>query len=716
MNGQQELDDLIMAAAQKDNDAAVAQLVKAVQAADLKLLKDSAGNFELLFDAWDESVYKSEDKATVCLLLAEKSILDSSSFRIALNSAIRKFLPPYISSPGVARAVGARDSAVSVADIARRIRKLQHLKTNAYVYQLESKTWGRIINIDKVVATIAVSTFATGGQISIPLGSALSGCYFFEANMEMTNIINTLKSSLKPAAYYREKLHHNSLGELSETKTREIIQQMFVPSLMGLEEFNTWWTSAEPVRKAEPAERTFRDARSLLELYNLLNPKKEASKKDAPKEEVPQEKPTLTAEEAAKLTRIFTNIRQSITPKDLEMLAACAAELAFAADDAVLHSMFDGMRGKVPFFPAEITDTIPLKNLEIWGRIPVKLLPGFLKVAELLYSRLEIAKLSMMLPLRCINFIFKQLTLDDISDALFAVENLRSDVLLAIWKNKDYPEEIRNFITMANICHALSEEGLPKEWTAAQRELKRDLFDKADFQKFVLANAGANIPSIISPIQRMRNMAPGECQSLLVKLARHSEELTAHIESGEGKKLLASQNEGQPAKVHEAPMTSMKSYKTLVAELENIVRVQVPENNKAIEIARGFGDFRENAEYDAAKERRRFLQRRRSELETLIATVQPVDFRELKADTSKVSLGTVVTLQDASGASKVYFIVGGWDGNPDRNLVSYKTKFGASLIGSKIGDSVTLPDGSGVTVKAIGPLPAELVKELSSEE
>ena len=65
MNGQQELDDLIMAAAQKDNDAAVAQLVKAVQAAELKLLKDSAGNFELLFDAWDESVYKSEDKATV---------------------------------------------------------------------------------------------------------------------------------------------------------------------------------------------------------------------------------------------------------------------------------------------------------------------------------------------------------------------------------------------------------------------------------------------------------------------------------------------------------------------------------------------------------------------------------------------------------------------------------------------------------------------------
>ena len=702
MIGQQELDDLIMAAAQPENDADVVRLLKAVQAADLKMLKDSASNFELLFDAWDESVYKSDDKASICLLLAEKSILDSTTFRIALNSAIRKILPPYISSPGVAKAVGARDSSVSVADAAQRIRKLQHLKTNAYIYQLESKTWGRIINIDKVVASIAVSTFATGGQISIPLSSALAGCFFFEASLEMTNIINTAKGMLKPSSYYREKLHHNSLGDLSETKTREIIQQMFVPSHLSLEDFNNWWNS-ETAAPAAPKQRTFRDARSILELQTLMK-------------DVPQSDLTLTAEEAAKLARLFSHIRPGMTPKDLEMLAVCIAELAYSAEDSVLHSMFDAVRGKVPFFPAEITENIPLKNLEIWGRIPVRLFPGFLKVAELLYSRLDIAKLSMMLPLRCINIIFEKLSLDDISDALFTVENLRSDVILAIWKNKKYPEEIRDFITMTNICHALSEEGLPKEWTAAQRELKRNLFDKADFQKFVLANAGSNIPSIISPIQRMRNMAPGECQSLLVKLARHSAELTEHIESGEGKKLLAAQNDGRTPKPHEAPMTSMKSYKALVEELDNIVRVQVPENNKAIEIARGFGDFRENAEYDAAKERRRFLQRRRSELETLVATVQPLNFLQFKADTSKVSMGTSVTLQDAAGGEKVYSIVGAWDGNPDRNLVSYKTKFGESLLGAKTGDTVTLPDGSKVTVKSIAPLPAGLAEELSPEE
>ncbi len=702
MNGQQNLDDLILEAAQPENDAAVSRLLKEVQSADLKLLKESAASFEILLDTWDESVYKSEDKASVCLVLAEKSVLDSSVFRIALNSAIRKFLPPYISSPAVAKAVGARDNTISVSDVAQRIRKLQRIKTNAYMYQMESRTWGRIINIDRVSAQIAISTFATGGQISIPVSAALSGCFFFEPSMDMTNLITSPKGTVKPASFYREKLHRYVLGDLSETKTHDIIQQLLVPGTMSQEAFDGWWEEKAAETASAPKKRSLGDARSMLELQILM--------KDIPAEEL-----TVTAADAAKLSRLFTNIRPGMTPKNLELLAACMAGLAAAADGEVLSAMFGGLRGKLPFFPQNVTGAIPLNNLEIWGRLPVRLLGGFMKVVFLLYSPVEIAKLSMHLPLRCITMIYEKLAQDDISDAVFAADFLRSDVILALWKNKNYPEELRNFITMANICRALSEEGLPKEWTAAQRELKRNLFDKPDFQKFVLANAGSNLASVINPIQRMHNMAPGECQSLLVKLSRYSEKLKAHIESGEGKKLLAGKD-NETAKQNDTPMTSLKSYKELAAELDNIVKVQVPENNKAIEIARGFGDFRENAEYDAAKERRRFLQRRRSELERLVATVQPINFLEFKADTSKISMGTEVVLQDASGSEKTYSIVGAWDGNPDLNRVSYKTKIGETMLGAKVGDSLTLPDGSKVTVKSIAPLNSDLAKELSPAE
>jgi len=703
MNGQLNLDDLILEAAQPENDAAVSRLLKEIQNADPKLLKESAASFEILLDTWDESIYKSEEKATVCLVLAEKSVLDSSIFRIALNSAIRKFLPPYISSPAVAKAVGARDNSISVSEVAQRIRKLQRIKTNAYIYQMESRIWGRIINIDRVSAQIAISTFATGGQISIPVSSALSGCYFFEAGMEMTNLITAKKGTVKSSNYYREKLHRYALGDLSETKIHDISQQLLVPGAMSQEAFDTWWEEKAPETSAAPKKRSLGDARSMLELQLLT--------KDIPAEEL-----SVSAEDAAKLSRLFTNIRPGMTPKDLELHATCMATLAGAADTEVLSSMVGGLRGKLPFFPQDVMGTIPLKNLEIWGRLPVRQLDGFMKVVFLLYSPLEIAKLSMHLPLRCITIIFEKLSLDDISAAVFAADFLRSDVILAIWKNKKYPKELRNVITMANTCRALSEEGLPKEWTAAQRELKRNLFEKPDFQEFVLANAGSNLALVINPIQRMRNMAAGECQSLLVKLARHSAELKAHIEGGKGKELLAAQDISEPTKQNETPMTSLKSYKELQDELDNIIKVQVPENNKAIEIARGFGDFRENAEYDAAKERRRFLQRRRSELERLVATVQPINFLEFKADTSKISMGTEVVLQDDSGAEKTYSIVGAWDGNPDQNRISYKTKIGETILGAKVGDSLTLPDGTKATVKSIAPLNADLAKELSPAE
>ena len=79
-------------------------------------------------------------------------------------------------------------------------------------------------------------------------------------------------------------------------------------------------------------------------------------------------------------------------------------------------------------------------------------------------------------------------------------------------------------------------------------------------------------------------------------------------------------------------------------------------------------------------------------------------------------MGTEVVLRDVSGAEKVYSIVGSSAGDPDRNLVSYKTKIGETLLGAKVGDSLTLPDGSKVTVKSIAPLKADLAKELSPEE
>ncbi|MFM9030905.1 MAG: GreA/GreB family elongation factor, partial [Opitutaceae bacterium] len=41
-----------------------------------------------------------------------------------------------------------------------------------------------------------------------------------------------------------------------------------------------------------------------------------------------------------------------------------------------------------------------------------------------------------------------------------------------------------------------------------------------------------------------------------------------------------------------------------------------------------------------------------------------------------------------------YTILGAWDGDPDRHIISYKTALGAALVGRKVGDAVKVKSGA----------------------
>ena len=320
------------------------------------------------------------------------------------------------------------------------------------------------------------------------------------------------------------------------------------------------------------------------------------------------------------------------------------------------------------------------------------------------------ATLGCKLPGKCLTVLFFAIDMKEVASAIFSDKNLSSDVLMFLWKNRTkLPKNLTSIVDMERIASALSITGLPKEWASAQRDLKRALFEKEDFQKFVIDNADGDIPSIIDAIQKIRTFQTGEYQSLMVKLARHSDELQDHIEKA-AKRLMGKTAESAAEQI---PVTSRASLAKLVRELDDIVDVQIPENVKAIAHARSYGDFRENAEYDAAKERRRFLHRRRNELENTIGSVESTDFSGVEIS-DVVVLGSMVTLTDKSGKDSVYYILGAWDGDPDRNRISYRTVMGEALMEKKIGSAVKLPNGE-FTVKSIAALPEELRKELADD-
>jgi transcription elongation GreA/GreB family factor len=141
----------------------------------------------------------------------------------------------------------------------------------------------------------------------------------------------------------------------------------------------------------------------------------------------------------------------------------------------------------------------------------------------------------------------------------------------------------------------------------------------------------------------------------------------------------------------DALVVSWSSLQKRKGEYEELVKKKIPENTKEIALARSYGDLSENFEYKAAKQMQAVLLRRKTELEHALQNARGTAFEN--PDTSRVSIGTIVGLRDSdSGQEEVYTVLGAWDGDPDRGIISYQTAIGQALLGHKLGEVVTLSD------------------------
>jgi transcription elongation GreA/GreB family factor len=151
---------------------------------------------------------------------------------------------------------------------------------------------------------------------------------------------------------------------------------------------------------------------------------------------------------------------------------------------------------------------------------------------------------------------------------------------------------------------------------------------------------------------------------------------------------------GESDTKQETLIVSWESLEKRKADYDELVNKKIPENVKEISIARSYGDLRENFEFKAAKEMQRVLGRRRSETERDLSLARGTDFSN--ADINTVSIGTIVTLKELTdGRIDVYSILGAWDGDPEKGIVSYQSALAQSLIGHKVGEQVNAPTEHG---------------------
>lgn len=108
-----------------------------------------------------------------------------------------------------------------------------------------------------------------------------------------------------------------------------------------------------------------------------------------------------------------------------------------------------------------------------------------------------------------------------------------------------------------------------------------------------------------------------------------------------------------------------------------------------IATAREFGDLRENAEYQSAKQEQEKNEDRIGEIEHILLNVEIIK----KGSTSKVSLGSKVTIKNGNKEKKLQ-VVGTVEADPLEGKISDESPIGEALLGKKLGDAVEIKQGN----------------------
>ncbi len=139
---------------------------------------------------------------------------------------------------------------------------------------------------------------------------------------------------------------------------------------------------------------------------------------------------------------------------------------------------------------------------------------------------------------------------------------------------------------------------------------------------------------------------------------------------------------------------SKEGFEKLRRELEILKTTKRKEIADDIARARAFGDLKENAEYDAAKNSQAMNEKRIMDLEDKLSRSQIID--ESKVAKDQVLIGATVLLKDLKTQDEFsYSLVSDEEANFDDGKISVNSPIAKGLLGKKVGEfaEIKIPAG-----------------------
>jgi transcription elongation GreA/GreB family factor len=289
----------------------------------------------------------------------------------------------------------------------------------------------------------------------------------------------------------------------------------------------------------------------------------------------------------------------------------------------------------------------------------------------------------------CINFLMENGQADELAAALKrwkTEQNLRAPVLLWIIKNRHSKK----------FAKLLNELVTPRLLGAIFFAIDYEALQSAGTRRIPLGEVLSDDPDLIGDLLSTADTETARDLANSLLLNQGFEELTKKSLLARFIKLfpsLQSLVSGEAEAKDEQFLVSRESYERKRVEYEEIVSKRIPDNSKAISVAREHGDLKENSEFKMAKQDQSVLMGQKAQLERDLARARITDFAE--ASTDAVSVGTIVDLRDvATGKAVRYSVLGAWDSDPDKHVLAYKTPLGQAIMGKKVGEHVKLKIGN----------------------
>ncbi|HOO70368.1 MAG TPA: transcription elongation factor GreA [Spirochaetota bacterium] len=137
-------------------------------------------------------------------------------------------------------------------------------------------------------------------------------------------------------------------------------------------------------------------------------------------------------------------------------------------------------------------------------------------------------------------------------------------------------------------------------------------------------------------------------------------------------------------------IVTQEGYDKMKRELERLVNEEMVNLSKELaKVSEATGDMRENVEYNALMEKQATLELAIKKLDEEMKIASVLQFDSISTET--VTIGTKVLIQNVeTGESSHYSVLGPWDADFEKMILSYRSPIAKALLGKKSGDTVII--------------------------